>query len=594
MANLPLLWNRLELRTRSEQFDDNLRNTIHDPYWTLCRQWQTGEFEASDNGSPAEARVHWQQYPLEELSLAGNPPAPFTDQQPLEAKVERMIIEPGIPLRIEMGRHLKRLLSAALGASASAVISQLQNHAALRFKPTPQGDAEEQQQNAHLLSNRSLQTWIEAAVQTGALDGGALYKALKKGQKLSDFLSSAHALADAVGAEWVNWFDTQYNQPASDEDDAWLPQRLEYQFETSFKDDTNAPVKLGAEEYYEGHLDWYAFAYHGRGEGRGGQWGTRHLRHLLPAQVEYPGMPAARWWEIEDGQVNLLAVETSAAQSGRMALIEFGLMYSNDWFILPLRVPVGGLLEVAKIEIRDVFGQWSEIKHYKESMGNGDWSYFSIGGPTGRPVDERYLLLPPSVVGLKESTAIEEVYLARDEMANMVWGIEQHIPNGIDGPREGNVASLDLATYLQALSERLSGGTPPPPPLENEAKTQYTLATPVPEHWIPFTPVRIDEASSSIWLQRAAMPRVYPALKIERVRPRTSLLREGLDGDGWQPFYLFEEEVPRSGARVTRTWQRARWYQGRVSLWCGYHKQNGRGQGNSGLRFDVLGPKVST
>ena len=75
------------------------------------------------------------------------------------------------------------------------------------------------------------------------------------------------------------------------------------------------------------------------------------------------------------------------------------------------------------------------------------------------------------------------------------------------------------------------------------------------------------------------------------MRPRTSLLRQGLDQENWAPYFLYEEEVPRSGIRVTRTWQRARWYQGRVALWSGFRKQNGRGQGNSGLRFDVLTEK---
>jgi hypothetical protein len=590
MAEQPLLWNRLELRTRSEQFDDNLRNTFHDPYWTLCRQWQTGEFEASDNGSPAEVRVRWQHYPLEQLSLAGNPPQALLDRQPLEAKVERTLIEPGLPLRLEMGRHLKRLLRAALGTVADGLISQLQAHPALRFSPTPQGDAQAQQANAHLLSNRNLQAWLTAAVQTGALDGGALYRALKSGQRLSHFLNAPNVPADAVGEEWVSWFDQQYNQPTSTDDDAWLPERMEYQFNAFAKDETEVPVALGAEEYYEGRLDWYAFAYRPRREGRSGRGEPHPIRHLFPAEVEYPGMPAARWWELEDAQVNLLAVESSATQSGRLALIEFGLMYSNDWFVLPLRVPVGGLLDVSSLEVRDVFGQWHQVQHYKKSAGNGDWSYFGIGGPHTLENDQRYLLLPPSVVGLKESEPVEEVYLARDEMANMVWGIEYHLPDGIDGTREGNAAALALEEYLQALSQQLVA-EPPPPPLTNAAQARYILATTVPEHWIPFTPVQRDAESGEIWLQRSAMPRVYPGLKIERIRPRTSLLREGLDGDDWQPFFLYEEEVPRSGIRVTRTWQRARWHQGRVSLWCGYHKQNGRGQGNSGLRFDVLATK---
>jgi hypothetical protein len=55
-----------------------------------------------------------------------------------------------------------------------------------------------------------------------------------------------------------------------------------------------------------------------------------------------------------------------------------------------------------------------------------------------------------------------------------------------------------------------------------------------------------------------------------------------------QPLTLFEEEVPRSGARITRAWQLARWIDGSTHLWIGRRKQPGRGEGSSGLRFDVL------
>jgi len=590
MAENALLWNRLEPRARSEQFDANLRNTLHDPYWTLCRQWQSGEFEASDNGSPAEVRLQWKAHPLQRLSLAGNSPKAYTDQSPLETQVERMLVRPGIPLRMEMGRHLQRMLKAALGNAAEPLIEELKQHPDLQFRLPPETHAEERQRFAAELSNRSLQSWVHTAVQTGALDGGALYDELKGGKALSDFLGTASADADAVGEQWLNWFDQQYNQPADASADAWLPRRMEYQFASSAQAGEQS-VQIGAEEYYEGRLDWYAFGY-GRGSAGPGVTpetpAEPNIRHLIPTQVEYPGMPGARWWEMEDAQVNLLAVETSATQSGRLALMEFGLMFSNDWFILPLRVPVGGLLEVVELEVKSVFGEWTRVKHYKEAPGNGDWTFFGIGGPTERAVDEQYLLIPPSVVDLKESKAMEEVYLARDEMANMVWGIEHRIPDGLDGAVEGNVAALNLATYLQELSDQLSADVELSPLLENEAGVQYTLATRVPEYWIPFLPVQMENGNGAIWLQRAAMPRVYPQLKIERVRPRTSLLRQGLDQTEWAPYFLFEEEVPRSGIRVTRTWQRARWHQGGVALWSGYRKQNGRGQGSSGLRFDIL------
>ena len=89
----------------------------------------------------------------------------------------------------------------------------------------------------------------------------------------------------------------------------------------------------------------------------------------------------------------------------------------------------------------------------------------------------------------------------------------------------------------------------------------------------------------------AALPRILeggdPA-GAGRIRPRTGLLRHGLD-DG-QPYFVEEEEVPRAGARLRQSFQRTRWYGGRVFTWLGVRKGTGRGEGASGLAFDQLIP----
>jgi hypothetical protein len=53
------------------------------------------------------------------------------------------------------------------------------------------------------------------------------------------------------------------------------------------------------------------------------------------------------------------------------------------------------------------------------------------------------------------------------------------------------------------------------------------------------------------------------------------------------PLDIFEEEIPREGARVTRSYQYARWIGGVPLLWIGRRKSIGRGEGSSGLRFDL-------
>jgi hypothetical protein len=57
-----------------------------------------------------------------------------------------------------------------------------------------------------------------------------------------------------------------------------------------------------------------------------------------------------------------------------------------------------------------------------------------------------------------------------------------------------------------------------------------------------------------------------------------------------QPFFIYEEEIPRAGANVYHSYQRTRWKNGRVIVWFAARKTTGRGQGSSGLAFDRILP----
>jgi hypothetical protein len=102
--------------------------------------------------------------------------------------------------------------------------------------------------------------------------------------------------------------------------------------------------------------------------------------------------------------------------------------------------------------------------------------------------------------------------------------------------------------------------------------------------------MHVPGSNREIQLQRGAMPRILegdPNPPV-RVRPRTSLLRVGLDATPPAPYYVHEEEVPRAGARVSHAYQRTRWRDGRAVVWLAAHKTVGRGEGSSGLAFDLI------
>ena len=54
------------------------------------------------------------------------------------------------------------------------------------------------------------------------------------------------------------------------------------------------------------------------------------------------------------------------------------------------------------------------------------------------------------------------------------------------------------------------------------------------------------------------------------------------------PYFIAEEEVPRAGRIVTRSFQRARGTNGSTCLWIGRSSPVGRGEGSSGLVFDQI------
>ena len=71
--------------------------------------------------------------------------------------------------------------------------------------------------------------------------------------------------------------------------------------------------------------------------------------------------------------------------------------------------------------------------------------------------------------------------------------------------------------------------------------------------------------------------------------PRGSLLRQDPNVDVKTDFLrIAEEEVPRDGISLQRRFNYARDAQGRALLWIGRSKSVGRGEGASGLRFDVV------
>jgi hypothetical protein len=301
-------------------------------------------------------------------------------------------------------------------------------------------------------------------------------------------------------------------------------------------------------------------------------------------------MPNTRWWAFEDSRTNFGDIKPDTTDLAKLLLIEFGLIYANDWFVIPYIVPAGSLSKIRGLAVTNVFGERTWVLPAGAGLDDAwqRWAMFlvSIKGHDRRQVADTSLLLLPTAGKTLESPVLEETMFVRDEVANMVWGIERTITLPTGQPKPGREAGNQLHAFLQSKL----GPTSAPVPAAADAKIRYRVMTSVPEQWIPFIPVHVEGDNRETQLQRAAMPRILDGdpQRPRKVVPRTSLLREGLDSVPQETYFVHEEEVPRAGVVVTQRFQRTRWRDGRAWVWLGVRKQTGRGEASSGLAFDRI------
>jgi hypothetical protein len=120
-------WVRLEPRCRDTSMSEAIRARVYDPLWLLARQWQVGEFEGEDAGSPVQARWRGHSAPVTRLhagvSVPGQPVRPQrydAATQPRDAIVERRPVRANGPfdttssirLAAESGLHFLRQSAA--------------------------------------------------------------------------------------------------------------------------------------------------------------------------------------------------------------------------------------------------------------------------------------------------------------------------------------------------------------------------------------------------------------------------------------------------------------------------------------------------
>jgi hypothetical protein len=628
-------WNRLESRPRKSEFDEVLKAGIHDPLWMLTRQWQFGEFQGEDTGSAVFAKIMMETTRVNKFRHRDGSISDYDEAIPLETFVERMPVLYDIRFRATAGQYWLRLLQKKSLEYIPPTPADTYDHATMQkafasvfLLELPEIDHTNdptalQVAKARLLSNKLAHQAI-TGLSGRTPDGVAWYEALRQtGNPVSipgalknhpDWKNAFNDFVLSAANDFIAWFERSHEHPQNT-NDSWSPSNLEYNFGCSMPNKgTAGNTVLEAKEYYSGTLDWYAFNLELNNDDNDlfttdanaeADLVKTEILTVIPSEARFGGMPNSRWWEFEDGSTDLGNITAETTNLAKILLAQFALMYSNDWFIVPYSVPVGAVSEVKGILVTDTFGERTLV----EIAGQGDandwtgWTMFNFTktsaseGKTGK-ADPR-IYIPPVVSKAQESQPQESVAVIRDEMANMVWGIEAVIPDLMGSGQDGNAAAQELQNYFKKL-ERGEEVTPVPVP--DGVKLSYSLGNTVPENWIPFLPVHLPGQNRAIQLQRASMPRWFNNA-FSQVRPLTSILRDGMKNDPATadqlyvnvsdeiqdaPYYIFDEEAPRRGIIVEATWQRTRWYNGKTICWYGRKKRTARGEGASGLAFDEI------
>ena len=543
------IWNRIEPRARSQNMKAGLEARVHDPLWLLARQWQMGEYAGSDAGSPITVEVKATSSPLDRYAAGTEAARPYDNRLPLETLVERESVRPAqasgdLRQAAEAGQQFFRMLDAAgLTRLRGVYLTQYPLPAAA---PADSGGQR------------------LAAIVTGrVIDGVKLRADLRQaGNSLPALPALTQPDHDAVlpiTKSWEAWYDGLFSQPVNH--DVWSPDRMEYSFAIGSPGGSGSFV---AREYDGGSVDWHTFDRSSTSLTGGTAHPVSITKRLVATPVTFQGMPAARFWELEDASADIGSLTAAAEDTGRLLLREFALIYGNDWYQIPLTVAAGSEVSIDALTVLDTFGLNTVIPHYSAvDAASGRWRMFALStDPAAAPAVEadssRRLIIVANAVASLDSAAIEDVLLLRDEMANMAWGVE-------------STATAASGLPVDRVLEYSTKAPPVVPPAAG-SPLRYRLGAEVPDYWIPFLPVPVG--SGPLRLRRGRLPTASGG-------PLGRLL-------SYPALTIFLEEVPREGVHLERRYRYARGPDGSTHLWIGRCRSTGRGEGRSGLRFDYL------
>lgn len=552
----PPALTRLEPQSVSGDPAPGARAAVADPLWMIGRQWQLGELLGEDAGTPVSVTVRSRALPVTAWAPGGDgadsggggsadagwrawPRGALLDE--LVQDVPGVAGEDRLRWRAETGSQLADLLREA---GLQAVLTQVITAHPLELATDPV------ERGLDPTAGR-----LHSVLAGRVPDGGSVRAALADGEP--GWLTGAddpQAVRDVLDG-WVSWVD---GQPGSGS--CWTTPRLEHRYRLRFGSGEDAIV-LSADGASSGAARWHHYAWlPGADVAIEGDESLdpppERTTTMLATRLSYPGMPADRYWQLENGAVDVGAIEAQPHDLARLCLAEFALVTGDDWLVVPVDGQVGAVNQVLEVTLTTTFGERVLAAQEQEDRHAGGFRMYEVTAADGAVLPG--VVLPPVAHAALEGAAVEEVAFLRDETANMAWAVERVIP-GLTG--DGRSRSAEPQ--------------PQPPDREGVEATDllYELMTPVPEHWIPLVPVATGYAE--VALRKGALLRDGT-----KVPARSQLLAP-------TPLTFPAEEIPREGVTVRAVPLLARRPDGSYARWVGHRVRVGRGEGSSGLAFDA-------
>lgn len=574
-------WTRLEPRCRTANVERGLEARTADPLWLLGRQCQLGECQGQDAGSPVGVQVTYSSGKIASLSLPnGDQSIPLQGNNgshasiPLEALIEAEPIQLNWRTRVKLGQQFERLLAEQISNDFQDVIDVLRKSD--NWGMHPSYDPPETS-----LDDSTIR--FLAFMEGRALDGAKLRDKVPFDEE-QELTNEQKTAVLAARDQWNVWYEQLYYQPQAQQGSGWEAEELAYRAKVATDQTNSSSMELGVPSYRNGDLEWYHFTTNSEVPQK---FTTQSTVETIAVQLDFPGMPHTRWWAFEDRETHFGNLTRDVTGLAHLMMMQFGLLYADDWFVIPLELEHGTVTKIDKLIVTNVFGD-KETLLRAETPGEIEidrWDLFSLSGaPSGD-----FLFLPPAIGLREESLPIEEVRFLRDEGANLVWAVEDTVQNQLGRGVQG--FEIDRFRNRQSRPNPDNPGngdgnsqqTETPPPL-------YRLASTVPANWIPFVPVNMDENNFQIKLRQARMLRNEEGEETETIEPMSRILGEKNPQDETQRNLecIREETIPRSGIKVQLTKQRVRWINGETYVWWGRKVVPGQGEGSSGLRWDWL------